>query len=258
MFTVCGKGFCHVGWLDRHKLSSESCASSKIVDNNIGNTANKHTKQEMATTSDKSHGPSRNRASLTGRLDELLCCPNANCNFATYWLQSLTKHVNHTCKYGANSDTTQDSANISTLLVPNPVSKILVPIAPKPSGASITCVLCNKKCTDTQDHINHMTTQHHMKACYRCSTCGQKFPNKNAVETHLQTHSKTTKIDGPVQVTLSNQNNQNSSDTGKTEATPHRKNSFEENEVILFYSNVKRLNRYFILAKFGSISTIIE
>ena len=53
----------------------------------------------------------------------------------------------------------------------------------------VVCSICNKQYKDVHEHIEHMTTVHQMKATFRCSTCGDMFPTKVAVEAHLATHA---------------------------------------------------------------------
>ncbi|XP_053200982.1 DEP domain-containing protein DDB_G0279099-like [Panonychus citri] len=53
----------------------------------------------------------------------------------------------------------------------------------------VVCSICNKQYKDVHEHIEHMTSVHQMKASFRCSTCGEIFPSKVAVEAHLATHA---------------------------------------------------------------------
>ncbi|RWS09695.1 zinc finger protein 721-like protein [Dinothrombium tinctorium] len=180
----CGKGFCYIGWLDRHKLQSKACQnptkSLAAAPANAASNATESSSSETATQALLSKRD-RDRQSLQGRLQELLQCPHPQCNFATYWLQSLTKHVNYTCKFGPVLPQTENATNNAAQTVES---------APPKTSAPVTCTFCSKKCSDVQEHIDHMTSVHRMKASYRCSTCAQTFPTKVAVEAHLQTHTK--------------------------------------------------------------------
>ncbi|RWS29780.1 hypothetical protein B4U80_12695, partial [Leptotrombidium deliense] len=206
--TGCGKGFCYIGWLDRHKLQSKACRNAEKMERVVATPTDAvsidcpNTEAILNTESSKCAFPSKSevslsqlradRQSLQGRLQELLQCPHPQCTFATYWLQSLTKHVNYTCKFGP----VKPQTSVATTSTVGALSNTTHSVSSK-STAPVVCAICYKKCNDVQEHIDHMTSVHKMKASYRCSTCSQTFPTKLAVEAHLQTHAKMSGMSSP-------------------------------------------------------------
>ncbi|CAG2100049.1 unnamed protein product [Medioppia subpectinata] len=172
----CGKGFCYTGWLDRHKLSSPACRDAHPIHETFNAVHSEPTNysQTLGNISG-GNGGDRSRPSLEGRLRELLCCPNENCNFVTHWVQSLNKHVFGACKYGKSTGNGNDN---------------VVQSSPTAKKGVQNCHICGKQFVEAEAHIQHMKSVHQIKLFYQCSECKINFDNKHESEAHIEEHSR--------------------------------------------------------------------
>jgi hypothetical protein len=180
----CRKGFCYIGWLDRHKLSSPACRNAETIhescsNDNESNVTTNYLSMSGGITIERQSNKTleasktdKTRPSLEGRLNELLGCPNKNCNFTTHWVQSLNKHVSSSCKFGGR-DTGHDNSSSSAVSSSN---KTL-----------ITCYSCNKPFKDIDEH---MKTYHQMEHIYECKECALSFTSKYQFDAHISDHKQ--------------------------------------------------------------------
>ena len=54
----------------------------------------------------------------------------------------------------------------------------------------VLCLLCNKRCSNSQKLKNHVRAKHQEVTSYQCTTCGKSFGDSFTLKTHIQIHKK--------------------------------------------------------------------
>ena len=54
----------------------------------------------------------------------------------------------------------------------------------------VMCLLCNRKCSNSQKLKNHIRARHQEVTSYQCATCGKSFGDSFTLKTHDQGHKK--------------------------------------------------------------------